>query len=166
MPIGLSAIGAALLTLAGLLGVRMRRRVQPAADLAMAHGANMSIPIAQASVDNILELKAQQSSGSSHRKDDFMSGGWWQPSSQNLRPLTALYALFDPLGSSENSSPQSPHREAELEHGRVAMLAASGSPTARRGVSRKLALQEFSVGVVGVLGGATLFAPPAEALTQ
>jgi hypothetical protein len=88
--------------------------------------------MAQASVDNILELKAHQSSGSAHRKDDFMSGGWWQ----------------------------SPHREAELKHGRVAMLAAS------RGVNRKLALQEFSVGVAGVLGGATLFAPPAAALTE
>merc|ERR1719460_3119061 len=76
MPLGLSALGVALLTLAGLLGVRMRRGVQPAADLAMAHGADMSIPIAQASVDNILELKVQQSSGSAHRKDDFMSGGW------------------------------------------------------------------------------------------
>merc|ERR1719331_1426208 len=131
MPIGLSAIGAALLTLAGLLGVRMRRRVQPAAHLAMAHGADMSIPMAQASVDNILELKAQQSLGSVHRKDDFMSGGWGQPSSQNLRPLTALYALFDPIDFSEKASAQSPHREAELKHGRVAMLAASSSPIAR-----------------------------------
>merc|ERR1719174_1738604 len=132
MPLGLSAIGIALLTLAGLVGVRMRRAIQPAAHLAMAHGADMSIPMAQASVDNILELKAQQSSGSAHRKDDFMSGGWWQW----------------------------PHREAELKHGRVAMLAAS------RGVNRKLALQEFSVGVAGGLGGATLCAPPAAALTD
>jgi len=131
-PLVLSAIGIALLTLAALVGVRMRRAIQPAAHLAMAHGADMSIPMAQASVDNILELKAQQSSGSAHRKDDFMSGGWWQ----------------------------SPHRQAELKHGRVAMLAAS------RGVNRKLALQEFSVGVAGVLGGTTLFAPPAAALTE
>merc|ERR1719482_2691511 len=68
MPLGLPALGVALLTLAGLLGDRMRRGVQPAADLA--------IPMAQASVDNILELKAQQSLGSVHRKDDFMRGGW------------------------------------------------------------------------------------------
>merc|ERR1719443_461506 len=73
-PLGLSALSVALLSLAGLLGVRMRRGVQSAADLAM--------PMAQASVDNILELKAQQSSGSAHRK-------------QNLRPLTALYATAD-----------------------------------------------------------------------
>merc|ERR1719443_62464 len=73
-PLGLSALSVALLSLAGLLGVRMRRGVQSAADLAM--------PMAQASVDNILELKAQQSSGSAHRK-------------QNLRPLTALYAEAD-----------------------------------------------------------------------
>ena len=31
---------------------------------------------------------------------------------------------------------------------------------------RKLALQEFGIAAAGVLGGATLFAPPAEALTQ
>ena len=130
MPLGLSALSVALLSLAGLLGVRMRRGVQSAADLAMAHGADMSIPMAQASVDNILELKAQQSSGNAHRKDDFMSGGWWQPSSQNLRPLTALYVLFDPLDFSEKASAQSPHREAELKHGRVAMLAAFGFPIA------------------------------------
>ena len=49
-PLGLSALSVALLSLAGLLGVRMRRGVQSAADLAM--------PMAQASVDNILELKA------------------------------------------------------------------------------------------------------------
>merc|ERR1719443_2827208 len=73
-PLGLSALGVALLTLAGMLGVRTRRGVQSAADLAM--------PMAQASVDNILELKAQQSSGSAHRK-------------QNLRPLTALSATAD-----------------------------------------------------------------------
>ena len=33
-------------------------------------------------------------------------------------------------------------------------------------MSRKLALQEFGIAAAGVLGGATLFAPPAEALTQ
>jgi len=160
MPLGLSALGVALLTLAGLLGVRMRRGVQSAADLAM--------PMAQASVDNILELKAQQSSGSAHRK-------------QNLRPLTALYAtadseeatavndeaageqatndepapvapppvakwsiekdmpagisapfgLFDPAGFSDNSPQRLKYfREAELKHGRVAMLAAFGFPIA------------------------------------
>jgi hypothetical protein len=170
MHLGLSAIGVTLLTLAGLLGVRMRRGVQSAADLAMPHGADMSIPMAQASVDNILELKAQQSSGSTHRK-------------QNLRPLTALYAeadseeatavndeaageqatndepapvapppvakwsiekdmpagisapfgLFDPAGFSDNSPQRLKYfREAELKHGRVAMLAAFGFPIAEQ----------------------------------
>jgi len=159
-PLGLSALSVALLSLAGLLGVRMRRGVQSAADLAM--------PMAQASVDNILELKAQQSSVSAHRK-------------QNLRPLTALYAtadseeatavndeaageqatndepapvapppvakwsiekdmpagisgpfgLFDPAGFSDNSPQRLKYfREAELKHGRVAMLAAFGFPIA------------------------------------
>merc|ERR1719174_3106604 len=161
-PLGLSALSVALLTLAGLLGVRMRRGVQSAADLAM--------PMAQASVDNILELKAQQSSGSTHRK-------------QNLRPLTALYAtadseeatavndeaageqatndepapvapppvakwsiekdmpagisapfgLFDPAGFSDNSPQRLKYfREAELKHARVAMLAAFGFPIAEQ----------------------------------
>jgi hypothetical protein len=175
MHLGLSALGVAMLTLAGLLGVRMRRGVRSAADLAMPHGADMSIPMAQASVDNILELKAQQSSGSAHRK-------------QNLRPLTTLYAeadseeatamndeatgeqatsdepapvapapvapppvakwsiekdmpagisapfgLFDPAGFSDNSPQRLKYfREAELKHGRVAMLAAFGFPIAEQ----------------------------------
>merc|ERR1719331_2434532 len=49
MSIGLSAIGVALFTLAGMLGVRMRRGSQQATTLALARGVGMSIPMAAAS---------------------------------------------------------------------------------------------------------------------
>ena len=48
----------------------------------------------------------------------------------------------------------------------VAASAAALAPASTPLVSRKLALQEFGIAAAGVLGGATLFAPPAEALTQ
>ena len=58
---------------------------------------------------------------------------------------------------------------APLRLALVGSLAASASalaPASTPLVSRKLALQEFGIAAAGVLGGATLFAPPAEALTQ
>ena len=48
----------------------------------------------------------------------------------------------------------------------VASTASALAPASTPLVSRKLALQEFGIAAAGVLGGATLFAPPAEALTQ
>jgi hypothetical protein len=81
MSIGWSAIGVALFTLAGMLGVRMWRGAQPATTMAMAHGADMSTPM----VDNVMELKVQTSTVRGQ-------AGWLQPSSRNLRPLTVSYA--------------------------------------------------------------------------
>jgi len=81
MSIGWSAISIALLTLAGMLGVRMWRGAQPATTMAMAHGADMSSPM----VDNAMELKEQKSAVRGQ-------AGWLQPSSRNLRPLTVSYA--------------------------------------------------------------------------
>ena len=46
------------------------------------------------------------------------------------------------------------------------LTASALAPASTPLVSRKLALQEFGIAAAGVLGGATLFAPPAEALTQ
>merc|ERR1719174_1255839 len=53
MPIGMSALFVSLLTLAAVLGVRMRKGLQQATD--------MSIALAPASSNNMLELKAQES---------------------------------------------------------------------------------------------------------
>merc|ERR1719398_564166 len=131
----MSVIAVSLLTLAAMLGVRMRRGLQQATD--------MSIPLAPASADNILELKAQES---------IVRGevGWSQQSSENSHPLTICHAgpsaaadftdvqslpgileptgFFDPAGLSEGVSPSElkRYREAELTHGRVAMLASLG----------------------------------------
>merc|ERR1719333_1317848 len=100
-------------------------------------------PLAPASAENILELKA---------KESIVRGqvGWSQQSSENSRPLTLCEAgpsaaadftdvqslpgiisptgFFDPAGLSEGVSPSElkRYREAELTHGRVAMLASLG----------------------------------------
>jgi len=77
MPIGMSAIGVSLLTLAAMLGVRMRRGLQQVAD--------MSIALAPAASGNILEMKSEESIVRGHV-------GWSQESSKNSRPLTLCYA--------------------------------------------------------------------------
>merc|ERR1711924_452941 len=98
-------------------------------------------PSAPASPDNILELKAQESTVRGQV-------GWSQQSSENSRDLTICGAydpadftdvqtlpgiiaptgFFDPAGLSEGVSPSElkRYREAELMHGRVAMLASVG----------------------------------------
>merc|ERR1719388_369208 len=133
MPIGMSAIAVSLLTLAAMLGVRMRRGLQQATD--------MSVPLASASADNMLELKAQESTVRGQV-------GWSQQSSEDSRALTICGAydpadfsdvqtlpgileptgFFDPAGLSDGASPSElkRYREAELTHGRVAMLASLG----------------------------------------
>merc|ERR1712072_1322307 len=98
-------------------------------------------PSAPTSADSILELKAQES---------IVRGevGWSQQSSENSRDLTICGAydpadftdvqtlpgiiaptgFFDPAGLSDGVSPSElkRYREAELTHGRVAMLASLG----------------------------------------
>jgi len=71
MSIGMSAIGVSLLTLAAMLGVRMRRGLQQEAD--------MSIALAPAASGNILEMKSEESIVRGHV-------GWSQESSKNSVP--------------------------------------------------------------------------------
>jgi hypothetical protein len=147
MPIALSAFGVALLTLATMLGARIRRGLQPATAVA---GSDALLS---------MEMKAQGSQSS-------RQVGWGQPSSQNARPPTLCYAEagqgaverkealaaqqskmsrslpflmapkglagyigeeagFDPLGFAEIYDIKW-MREAEIKHGRVAMLATIG----------------------------------------
>jgi aarF domain-containing kinase len=60
-PLGLSAIGVALLSFAAIIGVRIRRGMQPAFALANSsvHGIDMSVPMAPVSGENALDLKSQ-----------------------------------------------------------------------------------------------------------
>merc|ERR1719174_1335481 len=145
MPIGMAAIGVSLLTLAAMLGARMRRGLQQATAFASngVHESDMSIALAQAAAGNILELKAQESSVRGQV-------GWSQQSPKNSRPLTFCHAtpsgeadftdvqslsgilaptgFFDPAFLSEgvSSSELKRNRKAELRHGRVAMLVPLG----------------------------------------
>merc|ERR1719482_44734 len=101
-PIGFSAIvvAVALLSLAAMVGVRVRRRMQPAIALAgsSGHGIDMSIPLATVSVDNILDMHAD---------------------------LNSSVVLWDPLGLGEGTPKAhvKNFRESELRHGQVATIA-------------------------------------------
>jgi hypothetical protein len=87
MRIGMSAIGVSLLTLAAMLGVRMRRGLQQATAFASSggHESDMSFALAPAAAGNILEMKSEESIVRGHV-------GWSQESSKNSRPLTLCYA--------------------------------------------------------------------------
>jgi len=105
MPMSLAAIGIGLVSLATMLGVRMRRGLQSASVL----GSDMSVAMARASGENFLELEAQESASQNSR---------------NSLPLTPCYAtvsgsntIWDPLGLGEVKN----FRKSELQHGLVAM---------------------------------------------
>jgi len=87
MAIGMFAIGVSLLTLAAMLGVRMRRGLQHASAFASSdrHESDMSIALASSAAGNIMERKTQ---------DSTIRGevGWSQQSSKNSHPLTLCYA--------------------------------------------------------------------------
>jgi hypothetical protein len=136
-PISSSVIGMGLLSLVTMLGLHLRRRVQPAMSTASALG------------DNLMEMKSQDSHKMSSSKV-----GWGQLSSQNTRPSTLCYATetkadleeiakglnpvvgyWDPLnvgGASQslysynNEQTIAWYRQAEIKHGRIAMAAFVG----------------------------------------
>merc|ERR1719426_617016 len=83
MPLGLSAIGVSLLTIAAMLGVRIRRGLQQSTSSG-GHESDMSVALAPTSADAILELKTQHSTS--------RSNGWSQQSSNDSRPTTLCYA--------------------------------------------------------------------------
>jgi len=104
-PMTLSAIGVGLLALATMLGVRMRRRLQPATALASSDGLAPVVFAVTASApgDNIMEMKSQDAE-----------------SPQNSLPLTVSYAA-------RSSSPASGLAEAP-----GAFAPRGGLPTAAR----------------------------------
>jgi nitrite reductase/ring-hydroxylating ferredoxin subunit len=109
-PIALSAIGAGLLSLVAMLGVRMWRSLQPATVLASSGGHGPGLPANTASAlgDYVMEMKSQDpnidhsaavlettASGILSRLETKLNssiGGWGIPSSQNSHPLTLCYA--------------------------------------------------------------------------
>jgi len=90
-PIGLSVIGVSLLTLAAMLGVRIRRGLQ--------HESDMSVALAPSSADGILELKAQQST--------IRSFGWSQLSSEDSCSMTLCYAAEPSNEPASQAAPES-----------------------------------------------------------
>merc|ERR1719247_1640369 len=97
-PIGLCAMGAALLSLAAILGVRVRRGMRPSIAIASSdgHGIDMSIPRAAVSVDNILDLESQ---GSLVRiTEQVLQSSETALGKDMHADIKAPFALWDPLG--------------------------------------------------------------------
>jgi len=97
-PIGFSAIAVAvaLLSVAAMVGVRVRRRMQPALACSSGHGVDMSLPLATFSAVNTLGLKSNSS-----------------------------FLHWDPLGLGESAlkAHVKNFRESELQHGQAATTA-------------------------------------------
>merc|ERR1719247_3732896 len=96
-PSTLSAIGVGLLALVMVLGVRIRRGLQPATVLASS-GADMSINMAPGLGDNIMEMKSQG-------LDSAPTVGWGSLPSQSSRPLTPCNVLESPVEIQTDESP-------------------------------------------------------------
>jgi len=155
-PLSLSAIGVGLLSLVTMLGVHLRRRLQPATIIASSGGLALDMPMSTALAlgDNVMEMKCQDSHKLSSSKV-----GWGQLSAQDTRPSTLCYALetqadlkslakslnpivgyWDPLRiGGDNKFGEgftiweynqertiAWFRQAEIKHGRVAMAAFVG----------------------------------------
>jgi len=96
-----SAVAVALLSLAMMVGVRMRRGMQPAIALAgsSGHGNDMSIPLTTLSADNTLDFKSAD--------------------------INSSFVHWDPLGLGEGAPNAHVRnfRERELQHGQAATIA-------------------------------------------
>jgi hypothetical protein len=122
MPVGLSAIGIALLSFAVMVGVRMRRGVQP--DIALAssggNGIDMSTPLATVSGNNTWDLMSQSPPV---RSPEHMLQ---RALAKDMHAhISSPFALWDPLGLGEDT-PEAHvkhFRRSELQHGLVAMSA-------------------------------------------
>jgi peptidyl-prolyl cis-trans isomerase C len=92
-PISLSAIGIGLLSLVTMLGLRLRRGLQPATILASSAGLgpDMHLNTSSAPGNNVMELKFQDPNVNS----GVARTGWGQLASQTSRPLTRMHGMFD-----------------------------------------------------------------------
>jgi len=121
--LGLSAIGVALLSFAAMVGVRMRRGMQP--DIALAssggHGIDMSMPMVPVPVNNTWGL---ESKGSCLRIPEQVLQGSERILAKDMHAdIKSPFALWDPFGLGE-AAPKAHvenFRESELQHGRAAM---------------------------------------------
>jgi hypothetical protein len=125
MPIGLSVIGIAFLSFAVMVGVRMRRGVQPAIALASSggNGIDMSLPLATVSSNNTWDLMSQCPPV---RSPEHMLQGSERALAEDMHAqISGPFALWDPLGLGEDA-PEAHvknFRRSELQHGLVAMSA-------------------------------------------
>ena len=124
-PIGLSAIGVAVLSFAAMVGVRMWRRMQPAIALGSSggHGIDLSIPMAPVSVDNTLDLESR---GSCLRIIvQVLQGSEIALVNEMQADIKNPFAVWDTFGLGEAAleAHVENFRESELQHGQAATAA-------------------------------------------
>jgi hypothetical protein len=124
-PMGFSAIGIALLSLAAMVGVRMRRGMQSAVAFASSdgHGTDMSIPMATVPSDNSWDLKSQCPPVRTPEKicnvsEKALAHGMHAD-------INSPFALWDPLGlgNGELGTHVKNIRESEMKQSLFAMSA-------------------------------------------
>jgi len=115
-PLSLSAIGVGLLSLVTMLGVHLRRRMQPATVVASSSGLALDMPMNTASAvgDNVMEMQSEDS-----HKMSSSRVGWGQLSAQNTRPSTLCYAESEDATEAEavtesQAAPTQPQAAATL----------------------------------------------------
>jgi hypothetical protein len=123
-PAGFSAIGVALLSLAAIVGVRMRRGMQQAIAVASSgvHGIDMSLPMEPVPVDDTLESLCSQERTS----EQVLQGSERALANDMHADMDSPVAFWDPLDLSgaAHEAHVEDFRESELQHRRVAMATA------------------------------------------
>jgi protein lin-28 len=103
-PVALSAVGIGLISLMTMLGVRLRRGLQPAGGL----GLDMPMNMVSAPGHNVMEMKSQDS----NIKANSGRVGWGQLPSNNSRPQTLCCAWEGmPAEPAADESPAAPPTE-------------------------------------------------------
>jgi hypothetical protein len=106
-PITLSAIGIGLLSLATMLGIRLRVAASQSATIP-ASSAALDLPMNTSSAlgDTVMEMKSQDPN-----VQDAASMGWGQLSSQNTGPLTPCYVHRPQLKAAKKANRKRPKKK-------------------------------------------------------
>jgi hypothetical protein len=120
--IELFALGVALFSCVAMIGVRMRRRMQPAVVLASSgrHGIDMSIPMATISSDNTFYHESH--CPVARTPEQILQSSERALANPVCADINSALALWDPLSRGEGA-PEAHVRESERQHGPVSMAA-------------------------------------------
>jgi len=105
-PISLSAIAIGLLSLVTILGVRLRKGLQPVTIPASSAGFDLPMNTSSALGDNVMEMRSQDPN-----VNDEARVGWGQLSSQNSYPLTPCYVHRPQLKAAKKANRLRPKKK-------------------------------------------------------